>query len=319
MKAIPHVSRLELPGIGSGWHEMDITRVRESKFHNPQYIFIFCQAAFLLLTSVVSANDNKSASRTYHPNKIDLVIKEAKTYHGVKYKWGGNDYRGVDCSGLVHNAFDAAGIDIPRNSRLQARFHEGEFVAKCDVQRGDIIFFDGNRDGTIDHVGLVVSGKGDQARFIHSSSNNGGVAYNYLYESHWSKVYKKGTGKRMFWLTESGNSKIHDEQITCTDDKCHIRQKAVGKFPFTSERVLTLEDVNELSLWEIKIMKNEIYARHGYIFHQNQRMISYFEKQDWYRKTPKITRQAGEIYGRYFNKVEKFNTRLLVLIEDRWY
>ncbi|MEM7105630.1 MAG: NlpC/P60 family protein [Bacteroidota bacterium] len=282
-------------------------------------IFVCSQVALFTLAPAVLANENESARRTYHPNKIDTVINEAKTYYGVTYKWGGNDYRGVDCSGLVHNAFDAAGIDIPRNSRLQARFHEGEFVAKCDLQRGDIIFFDGNKDGNIDHVGLVVSGKGDQARFIHSSSNNGGVAYNYLYESHWSKVYKKGTGKRMFWLSESGNSANKEDHIICNDDKCHIRQKAVGRFPYTSERALTIDDVEDLTLWEIKIMKNEIYARHGYIFHQNRRIISYFEGKDWYRNTPKITKEAGQVYSRYFNKYEKFNTRLLVLIEDRWH
>ena len=281
--------------------------------------------AFLMVTQLFvftlpfahPVKGNDSGKRTYDPILIDRIISKAESYLGVRYQWGGNDKRGIDCSGLVHNSFENAGIDIPRNSRQQARFHEGEFVAKCNLRKGDMIFFDGNRDNVIDHVGLVVSGEGDQAMFIHASSNNGKVAYNSLNEAHWSGIYKTGAGKRMFWQTESGELP-EEREIVCTDDKCRIKPPSFGKYPFTAERVLRASDLIDMNLWEIKVMKNEIFARHGYIFHKNPFIIRYFEEQDWYDKLPKTTKLSGDIYDRFFSRIEKFNSRLLVLIEQKW-
>jgi hypothetical protein len=57
-----------------------------------------------------------------------------------------------------------------------------------------------------------------------------------------------------------------------------------GKYPEGSSRLLTPEDVSGKSPWELKVMKNEIYARHGYIFKSSE-LRSYFESQPWYRPT----------------------------------
>ena len=56
----------------------------------------------------------------------------------------------------------------------------------------------------------------------------------------------------------------------------------VGLYPFTSTRKLTHADVAYLSARELKIMRNEIYARHGYIF-KTKDMKEYFARQSWYR------------------------------------
>ena len=54
-----------------------------------------------------------------------------------------------------------------------------------------------------------------------------------------------------------------------------------GRFPQASERFLTASDLQYLSKEELKIMRNEIFARHGYIF-QTQVMKTYFQNQSWY-------------------------------------
>ena len=54
-----------------------------------------------------------------------------------------------------------------------------------------------------------------------------------------------------------------------------------GRFPQASERLLTASDLQGLSKNDLKIMRNEIFARHGYIF-QTQDMKSYFQNQSWY-------------------------------------
>lgn len=56
---------------------------------------------------------------------------------------------------------------------------------------------------------------------------------------------------------------------------------SIGKYPFTATRKLTESDLRGLSEWDLKIMRNEIYARHGYTFSTNS-MKEYFGKQEWY-------------------------------------
>ena len=54
-----------------------------------------------------------------------------------------------------------------------------------------------------------------------------------------------------------------------------------GRFPQASERLLSSSDLSGLSKYDLKIMRNEIFARHGYIFQTND-MKNYFQNQFWY-------------------------------------
>lgn len=55
-----------------------------------------------------------------------------------------------------------------------------------------------------------------------------------------------------------------------------------GLYPFASTRRLTEAELRGYSSRELKIMRNEIYARHGYVF-QTADMKNYFAAQPWYR------------------------------------
>jgi serine/threonine protein kinase len=58
--------------------------------------------------------------------------------------------------------------------------------------------------------------------------------------------------------------------------------KTPGIYPEGSTRYLTADDVAGKSKYDLKVMRNEIFARHGYIFTINPEMIEYFNKQSWY-------------------------------------
>lgn len=53
------------------------------------------------------------------------------------------------------------------------------------------------------------------------------------------------------------------------------------RFPEASTRLLTTSDLVDRSPWELRVMRNEIFARHGYIF-KTPEMRSYFAGQRWY-------------------------------------
>lgn len=62
-----------------------------------------------------------------------------------------------------------------------------------------------------------------------------------------------------------------------------INNNLKGKYPIASNRVLNHNDLNQLSKSELQIMRNEIFARYGYIFNNGGRMDKYFRSTNWYR------------------------------------
>ncbi len=55
-----------------------------------------------------------------------------------------------------------------------------------------------------------------------------------------------------------------------------------GRYPQASERLLTDADLSGLSADELRLMRNEIFARRGYIFN-DPGLRDYFQAQSWYR------------------------------------
>jgi hypothetical protein len=80
------------------------------------------------------------------------------------------------------------------------------------------------------------------------------------------------------------------------------------KYPEASNRRLTSEDLAGKSLWELKIMRNEIFARHGYKF-KTEEMSKYFNKQKWYK--PKYDNVTSKL-----TKIENANIKLIRQYED---
>jgi hypothetical protein len=62
--------------------------------------------------------------------------------------------------------------------------------------------------------------------------------------------------------------------------------KYPGRFPYTSTKEIKDEDLKGLSKMDLKIMKNEILARHGFDF-LDRDMNIYFHGQSWYNPTTK--------------------------------
>lgn len=56
-----------------------------------------------------------------------------------------------------------------------------------------------------------------------------------------------------------------------------------GKYPQASKRLLNKKELINLSKLELKIMRNEIFARYGYRFKHGGEMDEYFKQQTWYR------------------------------------
>jgi len=108
---------------------------------------------------------------------------------GVKYKLGGLDKNGIDCSGfallLEKNIY---GYTMPRRSRDQAEAIKKKNLSS--LQEGDLIFFSfgGNE---VDHVGVYLNND----FFVHASTTRGVIVDDLNLPVYQKAIVKTGTLK----------------------------------------------------------------------------------------------------------------------------
>jgi cell wall-associated NlpC family hydrolase len=77
-------------------------------------------------------------------------VAVAEEFLHAPYLWGGKTSLGIDCSGLVQVALQAAGIPCPRDSDMQ-ELALGKLSSLGELRRGDLVFWKGHvaiaRDG----------------------------------------------------------------------------------------------------------------------------------------------------------------------------
>lgn len=106
--------------------------------------------------------------------------------------------------------------------------------------------------------------------------------------------------KELEMQKNSGNSSSESESSS---------QGNSSIYPQASERLLSADDLSNLTGWELKIMRNEIFARHGYAF-KTEEMKNYFKYERWY--SPRYDNVDDMLTG-----IEKKNIELIKRYESR--
>ena len=78
-------------------------------------------------------------------------------------------------------------------------------------------------------------------------------------------------------------------------------------FPDSNKEYLTSGELNGLTKWEASIARNEIYARHGYVFKKNMKIKNYFMAKSWYKPKSSFKGADGDL-----NRYELANKDLIV-------
>src|SRR6056297_278062 len=82
-----------------------------------------------------------------------------------------------------------------------------------------------------------------------------------------------------------------------------------GKYPIASIELLTNWELNRFNKKELKIMRNEIFARHGYKF-KTDKMNTYFNSQFWYQKRHDDVKDL-------LTDIEKINIKRIKVFEEK--
>lgn len=160
----------------------------------------------------VAANNHNKTSTSKNTNNIPAVdvlqLKYASLLHvapntltnvslygfiedwyGVRYRMGGNDKNGIDCSAfaqrLYENVFCTNLVRTAMEQFTSCRFYKHQ----DSLTEGDLVFFKTRGRKRITHVGIYLANN----FFVHASSKEG-VMISSLNEEYWSKYYA-GSGR----------------------------------------------------------------------------------------------------------------------------
>jgi cell wall-associated NlpC family hydrolase len=134
------------------------------------------ESSMIVLNNVLDETNNLFA---------EFLMKEAETYIGTPYRYGGTSRTGIDCSSFVKSVFESFNMNLPRVSADQAK--EGIRISTEEAREGDLVFFATRGGSRVSHVGII-HGRNQEGTltFIHSSTSQG-VIITPLSDNYWSK------------------------------------------------------------------------------------------------------------------------------------
>jgi cell wall-associated NlpC family hydrolase len=112
----------------------------------------------------------------------DAIRLSSLLFYGTPYRFGGISSQALDCSAFVQKVFRANGIELPRDSRAQAKY--GYKVSLSELKPGDLLFFKTyKRD--VSHVGIYI---GD-GKMVHAATRGGRVMVSSIHEPYYRQRF----------------------------------------------------------------------------------------------------------------------------------
>jgi probable lipoprotein NlpC len=152
----------------------------------------------MVLMVLVACSSRKKTVSTSTAARTAMAMSNVKSkplyrfindWTGVRYRMGGLDKRGIDCSGfaflLQKNIY---GNELPRRSSDQATLIRTKNISQ--LKEGDLIFFSFG-GGAVDHVGIYLNNN----YFVHASTTRGVVVDDLSLPAYQRTMVKAGSIK----------------------------------------------------------------------------------------------------------------------------
>jgi len=154
------------------------TQPKAQKKHNISHKKAYVKSKLVSLREIASRYGDGPTFEG-DPEAIRLT---SLLFYGTPYRFGGSSSHALDCSAFVQKVFRANGIELPRDSRAQAKY--GYKVSLSELKPGDLLFFRTyKRD--VSHVGIYI---GD-GKMIHAATRGGRVMISSIYEPYYRQRF----------------------------------------------------------------------------------------------------------------------------------
>jgi hypothetical protein len=157
------------------------------------------------------------------------------------------------------------------------------------------------------------SGEGNQLAWINNYENLGNVRVDankfYSDKTNGEFVLYDGNNGRIKGL-KVYNSWIGEDGQEIGYKSHSLQDNYSGKYTQASLRLLNRDELIKMSKTDLKIMRNEIFARYGYKFKPGGEMDKYFQSLDWY------SGQHDNV-DKFLTDLEKENIDQIQLIENK--
>lgn len=112
--------------------------------------------------------------------------------------------------------------------------------------------------------------------------------------------------------TESNNKQVVDynnSHSNKTNESSKSNNSNGYILPYSNVKPVSANDIKNMNKEKLALARNEIFARHGYVF-EGEPYESYFKGKSWYKPNPKFT---GE--GKQLSPLERHNIKMIMKAE----
>ncbi|MCP1185099.1 phage tail tape measure protein [Paenibacillus sp. 1781tsa1] len=231
-------------------------------------------------TTTTSASDTTSdaSSSTSSSNgsgtKLDTMLSAALGMQGqFKYQQIGGKFKGTfeefkkralaDCSQFVQEFFEEfMDITLPRTAAQQSQ--QGTAVAKKDLKKGDLIFFETKKGYEASHVGIY-TGNG---KFIQMGTKSG-LSEQSLDNSYWGPKYRSarrinGVGESTSASTPSVNTNTSVTKTATTSSDGKVKTEVVKATQKEIDDAVRDLELN-LSAWTAEVYQQSLDIIDAYV------------------------------------------------------
>ena len=259
-----------------------------------------------------------------------IIVLGLAAYIGILSQKGTKDENKMEPKKEEKEAADFSGID------MEMLFGQPEdYAAEIGLENSEENPVYTGLDGSVQAVyqegnliNIVIQGSGEEMPSFHGVRNGMAKeeavekmkdAYPEIVDSGESIQFMNLDAKRnvVCGLNENNVASINisilsDEEIGNYRQAKEEQLRAQYIFPDSNSRYLSEEEVRGVEAGRLFIGRNEIFARHGYIF-QDEGLQQHFNSMPWYSGTVTAEQFNADAV---FNDFEKKNAELIKRIED---
>ena len=151
-----YIPKKEYPFEKTATHKISV--LKADLYSSPNKKFILKKK--LSFCSYIAVSDIKNGFckfNNYWVKKTDIVLlnkkiklfDRVKIFKGIKYKWGGSTFKGIDCSALVQIFYKFNNVYCPRDTKDQIKFFK-KFNKIGNIKKKSLIYWKG-------HVAICLS------------------------------------------------------------------------------------------------------------------------------------------------------------------